>query len=57
MSDKQTSRPEEDALPGVRDDESTHEKSEAPISYYYDDATGYEIYEEENDDDEEKPNG
>ena len=52
MRDKQTPSLDEDESSPARDEESTHETSETPRSYYYDDATGYEIYKEETDNDE-----
>ena len=46
MGDKQNPVAVNDGTPA----EDRHEKSrEAPRSYYYDDATGYEIYEDEDD--------
>jgi hypothetical protein len=52
MSKKQNPSVDEDESSLHRDEESTREKSEPPRSYYYDDATGYEIYEGETDTDE-----
>jgi len=52
MCDKQNPSLDEDESSPARDEESMREKSETPRSYYYDDATGYEIYEEETDTDE-----
>lgn len=49
MRDKQNDRSETDESSPARDDESAREKSETPKSYYYDDATGYEIYKDEDD--------
>lgn len=57
MSEKQNPSVDEDESPPSRDEDSTREKSELPRSYYYDDATGYEIYYEENDDDEASGDG
>ena len=54
MRDKQNPGPVEDQSPPQRDEESAGDKSETPRSYYYDDATGYEIYKEESDDDEDE---
>ena len=46
MSDKQNPSPHEnDSTPPQKD-----QSLESPKSYYYDDATGYEIYNEESDD-------
>lgn len=53
MSDKQTSGLDEDESLAVREEESRGQSGSAPKSYYYDDATGYEIYNEETDTDEE----
>jgi hypothetical protein len=53
MRDKQNSSLDEDESSSSRDEESTREKRETPGSYYYDDATGYEIYKDEKDADEE----
>ena len=53
MSDKQNPNPGFDELP-TSDDERAHpDKSESGSkSYYYDDSTGYEIYEEQSEEDE-----
>ena len=51
MRDKQNPSLDEDESP-ARDEESTPETSQPPRSYYYDDSTGYEIYEAEADTDE-----
>ena len=49
MGDKQNPAVVNDGTSPV-DEQSRHEKSgETPGSYYYDDATGYEIYEDEDD--------
>jgi hypothetical protein len=53
MRDKQNPQPGEDE-PSTRPEDSMPQQSETPRSYYYDDATGYEIYEEESDDEEEE---
>jgi hypothetical protein len=55
MSDKQNGRSEPDELLPARDEESTREQSETPRSYYYDDATGYEIYEDEDETETDEP--
>lgn len=47
MGDKQNSRLDEDESSPAPADGSEREKSGEPRSYYYDDATGYEIYKEE----------
>ena len=51
MSDKQNGTSETDESLPKRDEESSREK-ETHRSYYYDDATGYEIYEDEDESDE-----
>lgn len=38
----------------IRDDEPSAEKNQPPKNYYYDDATGYEIYRDETEDEEER---
>jgi hypothetical protein len=52
MSDKQNPGPDKDDSSPVLDEESGEQNESRPKSYYYDDATGYEIYKEESDDDE-----
>jgi len=53
MRDKQNPRLDEDESSPAPADGSAGEKGgEAPRSYYYDDATGYEIYEEEDETEE-----
>jgi hypothetical protein len=52
MGDKQNSRLDEDESSPAPVDGSEQEKSGEPRSYYYDDATGYEIYKEEDETDE-----
>ncbi len=47
MRDKQNSSLDEDESLPARDEERPPEPSEMPRSYYYDDATGYEIYHEQ----------
>jgi hypothetical protein len=50
MPDKQNPAVVNDGTPPAEDGQSRREKSgETPKSYYYDDATGYEIYEDEDD--------
>ena len=54
MRDKQNPAVVNDGTSPVEDGQSRHEKSgETPRSYYYDDATGYEVYKEEDETDEE----
>ena len=50
MNDKQNPSPNENDSRPAQDDQGR----ESPKSYYYDDATGYEIYNDENDDIEEE---
>ena len=52
MHNKRNPNPGEDGSLPARAEDSVQEKSETPRSYYYDDATGYEIYEEETDSDQ-----
>ncbi len=52
MSDKQTPSLDEDESSPARDEESRDQSGSSPKNYYYDDATGYEIYKEETDNDE-----
>jgi hypothetical protein len=50
MRDKQNPTVVNDGTSPAGDGHSRREKSEeTPRSYYYDDATGYEIYEDEDD--------
>jgi hypothetical protein len=51
MSDKQNLDCREDRSSPADDEESARQRVETPRSYYYDDATGYEIYEEATDTD------
>jgi hypothetical protein len=53
MSDKQNPSLDEDESLPAREEESRDQSGSAPKSYYYDDSTGYEIYNEETDTDEE----
>jgi hypothetical protein len=54
MSDKQNPGLDKDNSSPTADEQS-RDQNESPVkSYYYDDATGYEIYKEESDDDEEE---
>ena len=51
MRDKQNPAVDNDGTSPLEDGQSRREESgETPRSYYYDDATGYEIYEDEEDD-------
>jgi hypothetical protein len=53
MGDKKTPGfEEEESLPASADGSEREKSGEAPRSYYYDDATGYEIYKEEDETDE-----
>lgn len=56
MTDKQNGRSGTNEISPEREKESTREK-ETPRSYYYDDATGYEIYEAEDDNDKDVDKG
>lgn len=51
MSDKQNLDCREDRSSPADDEESARRQVETPRSYYYDDATGYEIYEKDTDTD------
>lgn len=55
MSDKQNGGSKSNELPPRCDEESEPEKSEMSGSYYYDDATGYEIYEDEDETETDEP--
>lgn len=55
MSDKQNGESEAGELSPARDAEPGREKNGTPRSYYYDDATGYEIYEDEDDTETDEP--
>ena len=52
MSDKQNPGLNNDNSLPSHDEEPLHQNGSSPKSYYYDDATGYEIYKEESDDDD-----
>jgi hypothetical protein len=55
MRDLQNSGPTNEEPSPTRDDDVSPEKSEpSPKSYYYDDATGYEIYQEGNEPEDEE---
>jgi hypothetical protein len=53
MSDKQNPDLDEDDSSPAREEKSRDQSGSAPKSYYYDDSTGYEIYEDKTDTDEE----
>ena len=56
MSDKQNPNVVGNRTPPVEDEQSEREKiDETPRSYYYDDATGYEIYEDEDETETDEP--
>ena len=56
MSEKQNPKVDTDNSSPGSDQETAREKSERPSSYYYDDTTGYEIYDvEKEDEDVEEP--
>jgi hypothetical protein len=48
MSERRDDTPE-------RDEPSRHEQERKPGSYYYDDSTGYEIYDPAKDDEDDEP--
>ena len=54
MSDKQNPGLDKDNSSPASDEQSRDQTEALSKSYYYDDATGYEIYKEESDDDEEE---
>ncbi len=55
MSEKQKPKPANDDA--TSDDEPTGVQNDLPPkSYYYDDATGYEIYREDDDNDDDEEN-
>jgi hypothetical protein len=53
MSDKQNPTLDEDESSPAREEESRDQSGASPKSYYYDDSTGYEIYKDKTDTDEE----
>ena len=58
MSDKQNPNSDFDELLPADDAQSYPDKSKSESkSYYYDDSTGYEIYKEESDDDDQNESG
>jgi len=54
MSDKQNPRLNQDNSSPAEDSQPSDQNESSPNTYYYDDATGYEIYKEESDEDEEE---
>lgn len=54
MSDKQNPRVDQDNSLPAEDSQPPDQNGSSPKSYYYDDATGYEIYQEDRDEDEEE---
>ena len=54
MSDKQNPGLKKDGSLPVEDQQSDDRNGSLPKSYYYDDATGYEVYDEEADDQDEE---
>lgn len=55
MGDKQNGRPKISESSPASEEESAREKYGTPRSYYYDDATGYEIYEDEDETETDEP--
>jgi hypothetical protein len=54
MSDKQNPGLNQGNSLPAEDEQPFDQNESSPKSYYYDDATGYEIYKEENDEDEQE---
>jgi len=54
MSDKQNHGPDKDNSSPAADEQSRDQNESPAKRYYYDDATGYEIYKEESDDADEE---
>ena len=54
MSDKQNPGLDKDNSSPASDEQSRDQNESPAKSYYYDDATGYEIYKEESDDADEE---
>ena len=54
MSDKQNHGLDKDNSSPASDEQSRDQNASPAKSYYYDDATGYEIYKEESDDTDEE---
>ncbi len=57
MSEKQNPILDKDDSSPLEDEPYGGQNDSSPKSYYYDDSTGYEIYREENDDDEASGDG
>lgn len=55
MTDKQNAKSKTGELSPASDEESAREKNGTSRSYYYDDATGYEIYEDEDETETDPP--
>lgn len=53
MSDKQNSQPDTDSSK-TEGEQSSEQIGSTPKNYYYDDSTGYEIYNEESEDEDEQ---
>jgi hypothetical protein len=53
MNDKQNPGPVKDDSTPVDDGVGRDQNEPAPKDYYYDDATGYEIYQDDDEDEEE----
>jgi hypothetical protein len=54
MRKSQNSEVPNELPPSIRDDELPEEKNQPSKNYYYDDATGYEIYRDETEDEAER---
>jgi hypothetical protein len=54
MSEKQNPRPDRNDSPVLEEEQSGVRDDWSRKNYYYDDSTGYEIYNEESDDDDEE---
>jgi hypothetical protein len=54
MTDKQNPRLDKDESSPASGEQPRDQNESLPKSYYYDDATGYEIYKEESDDADEE---
>jgi hypothetical protein len=54
MSDKQNPSLDKDHSSPASDEQPCDQSESSPKSYYYDDSTGYEIYKDESDDDDEE---
>jgi hypothetical protein len=53
MSDSQNSEVPNEFPPSIGDDEPSEETNQPSKNYYYDDATGYEIYRDDTEDEDE----